>query len=146
MNNTYLSNEDYDFIYSKVPRICVDLLIKNKENQVLLTKRRIEPYIGHWHLPGGRIKFRESINDAIIRIAKSELGISITDVGKIIGVCEFTEEYQKNQPRHSISMVHEIILYNYDELSSQDEYEWFSSLPEPIIPSHKNFLILNNIL
>lgn len=141
--SNYLSDEDYNFIYSKAPRICVDLLIKNKEGKIFLTKRDIEPYLGHWHFPGGRIKFRETIADAVRRIAKGELGYDITDAGKVVGVCEFLEEYQQANPRHSISLVH---LIEVDINISVKNGVWFNKIPDPMIPPQKEFLLLNNIL
>lgn len=143
--NAYLSDEDYDFIYSRVPRICVDLLII-ADNKVLLTQRTIEPYINHWHFPGGRIKFRESIYDAANRIAKNELGLTLHDIGGIVGTCEFPEEYQKGQERHSISIVHKIYVNGHITINAPDKYQWFDKMPEPIIPPQKEFLIKNNLL
>ena len=144
MNTSYLTDEEYDFIYSRVPRICVDLLVKNSKGQVLLTKRTIEPYISHWHFPGGRIKFRESIHDAVKRIAKGELGIELSDTGEVKGYCEFPEEVQKEQPRHSLSIVHEIIFDG--DLNAQDTYQWLDQMPEPVIPPQKDFLIKNKYI
>lgn len=146
MNNTYLSDEDYDFIYSRVPRICVDLLVKNPSGHILLTQRTIEPYVGHWHFPGGRIKFRESIEDAIKRIGKTELGVDLTEEihnGKVsmAGTCEFPDEYQKGQPRHSISIVHEVQLQKDVVLTAHDKYSFVLEIPDPMIPPQQEFLI-----
>lgn len=144
----YLSDHDYDFIYSKVPRICVDLLVRNSEKtKVLLTKRTIEPYVNHWHFPGGRIKFRETIIDSLKRIANAELGISLEEVSlNPLGACEFLEEYQGGSPRHSISIVHELIIPEDTVFSAQDKYEWFLEIPELTIPPQKSFLTKFNIL
>jgi hypothetical protein len=40
-----LSNEDFAYIYTKVPRLNVDLIIRADEGIVLI-KRSIEPYVG----------------------------------------------------------------------------------------------------
>lgn len=138
----YLSDEDYDFIYSRVPRICVDLLIVNSNSEILLTKRTIEPYKDHWHLPGGRIKFRESIFDALNRILKAELGLGLSVV-EMIGACEFPEEIQKGQERHSISLVHFIKTSNYTEINldhTANEMAFFGELPTIIIPAQQKFI------
>lgn len=146
MNQTYLSDEDYDFIYSRVPRVTVDLLVRSRAGHILLTQRTIEPYINHWHFPGGRIKFRESISDAVKRIAKGELGINISDIGRVVGTCEFPDEYQKGKERHSISIVHEIFLPETTIFEAQDKYSWFIEIPDPTIPPQAQFLMQNNIL
>lgn len=115
----YLTDREYSRIYSAVPRICVDLIIKT-DNGVYLTKRNIPPYKGKYHLPGGRVRFRESINIAINRIAKEEVGIKVK-VLHCIGYMEFTRETQNGQKRHSISLAfvvkpaHRIIVDSYHE-------------------------------
>lgn len=145
-NTSYLSDEEYNFIYSRVPRICVDLLVKNRKGEALLTQRTIEPYLNHWHFPGGRIRFKESIEDAVKRIAKGELGIELDNIGIMIGTCQFPDEMQKEQERHSISIVHEIVLPDDITLSAQDKYKWCSEIPYPTIPPQALFLKSNNIL
>lgn len=142
--NGYLTDEEYDFIYSRSPRICVDLLIHNQDGAILLTKRDIEPYKDHWHFPGGRIKFRETVESAIKRIFKAELGHDLTDLGtQHVGFCEFLEEVQKGQDRHSISMVHRIQVPD-DFIPTLDKqakgFQFFNQLPHPIIPPQKDFL------
>lgn len=149
MAQAYLTDEEYDFIYSRSPRICVDLLIKNSKGEVLLTKRDIEPYKDHWHFPGGRIKFRETVEDAIKRILKGELEQEIDVVPMMLGFCEFLEEVQKGQDRHSISLVHLIDLPNDIIVkldASSKDVRFFSEMPSPIIPPQKEFLILKGLL
>lgn len=99
---SWLSESDYNFIYSRAPRVCVDLVIKTKTG-VHLVKRDIQPYKGKYHLPGGRVRFRESIEKAIQRIAKTELNCFVK-IGKMIGFMEFPRELQNKQRRHSISI------------------------------------------
>lgn len=98
----YLSDKDYNFIYSNSPRICVDLVIR-KGRKTFLTKRNIQPYKGTWHLPGGRVRFREKIESAIQRIAKTEIGCFVK-VKKPLGYMEFLRERQNGNKRHSISI------------------------------------------
>ena len=69
-----LPYKEFLSIYRKVPRLCVDLVVKNK-NGVLLTKRDIKPSKGMWHIPGGTILYDESVKDAIKRVAKEETGL-----------------------------------------------------------------------
>lgn len=142
--SNYLTDEEYDFIYSRSPRICVDLLIVNSKKEVLLTKRDIEPYKDHWHFPGGRIKFRERAEDAIKRIIKGELGIELAFDPQLVGFCQFLEEVQKGQDRHSISLVHLIELTDDVEIkldNTAKDVRFFKDLPSPIIPPQHEFLL-----
>ena len=111
MKSGYLSDKDYNFIYSNVPRICVDIIIEGIPGEILLLKRDAQPYKGKWHLPGGRIKFRESVHKAIKRIAKNELGIKVK-IGSFIGFMEFPLETQNGNKRHSISLAFNCLPLN----------------------------------
>lgn len=102
----YLSDKDYNFIYSRATRICVDLVIKGHVIPVLI-KRTAAPYKGKYSLPGGKVNFRESIQQAIQRTAKRELGCKVI-VGKMIGFMEFRMESQNGNKRHSISIAFEV--------------------------------------
>lgn len=50
-----------------------------KDNKILLIKKSGGPYDGKLDLPGGTIEFNESIEDALIREFKEEVGIDILD-------------------------------------------------------------------
>jgi len=62
--NHPLSQKEFDDIYSKVPRLTVEVIVKNRAGGILLTKRAIEPCKGQWHLPGGTVRFGESLLEA----------------------------------------------------------------------------------
>jgi len=135
----YLSDKEYNFIYSKSTRVCIDILLV-KAGEVFLIKRDIEPYKGKWHLPGGRIRFRESISAAINRIAKDEMGIRVY-VPKLLGFMEFPREVQKGNKRHSVSLV---FLVSVNQVPKNGSF--FESLPTNTHPVNRRFLIRNNIL
>jgi len=98
-----LTDKEYDSIYSKVPRICVDIVIGGR-GKFHLVMRDIQPYKGKYHLPGGRVRFRESITNAVQRIALKEIGCHVK-IKKMIGFMEFPREIQGGSNRHSISIV-----------------------------------------
>ena len=138
-----LSDEEFRNIYSKVPRICVDLVIGN-EKGILLTKRAIDPDKGKWHFPGGGIRFDETLSEAAKRIAKNELDIEI-DLGKNIGHMEFLGEEDRQIRRHSISVVFfaKMITDKITLNEEADEYSFFSEVPENTTIQHKEFLKSN---
>lgn len=62
---------------------CVNAIIENDKGEILLVVRRLDPYKGWFDFPGGFIQGGESIEKAIKREAKEEIGIEI-QVGEII--------------------------------------------------------------
>lgn len=146
MANPWLSEKDYNFIYSRAPRLCVDLVIKDKKG-IVLSLRDIEPGKNTWHLPGGRVKFRETISRAAERIAKSELGIKVKLI-KPLGVMEFLDEVQSGKPRHSVSVA---LLVKIKSGTLKGNWqagrvEFFKKLPKPTYPGHAKFLKENKLL
>lgn len=144
--NIWLSNKEYDKIYSRVPRACVDLVIKSPKG-ILFCKRKIQPYKGSWHLPGGRVMFRESINKAIARIALKEVGLQIK-VKKLLGYMEFLKEVQNNSPRHTISFVFlaELVSGQPKNDENSEVVMFFKEMPKAVLPIHGKFLRENSII
>lgn len=54
------------------------VIIEN--DAVLLLKRRKSPEAGYWSIPGGRVEFGETVEAAIVRELKEELGCDATVV------------------------------------------------------------------
>jgi len=57
----------------------------NKKNEILLIKRKVEPSVGSWALPGGFIELNETPEKAGMRELFEETGIR-ADHGRLIGV------------------------------------------------------------
>ena len=79
-----LRQDEFDRIFSTVPRLTVEVLITSEERGVLLALRDVDPCRGMWNLPGGTVRFGERLVDAVRRVAADELGIA--------AVHELTEE------------------------------------------------------
>jgi ADP-ribose pyrophosphatase YjhB (NUDIX family) len=143
----YLSKQDYNFIYSKVPRLCVDLVLRNKNGEILLSKRDIEPCKGSWHLPGGRVQLGENLNDAANRIAQAEIGAKIGIKGQL-GICEFFSEKNKDGLKtHSVSIVLEAdTIGSPKALDQSSEIKFFKKIPEKMVPEQRDFLLSKDIL
>lgn len=124
-------------IYSLVPRLCIELVIKTDQG-ILLTKRNIPPAIGMWHLPGGTWLKGETAHEAANRIAQDELGIKV-ELGELLGYTDFSPEVAVG---HSISLVFQVIPESTDiKLNEQaSEYAFFKQLPTETITETKKFL------
>src|SRR3989344_5065178 len=95
--------EEFKSIYSKVPRLTVDLVIHTKEG-IILTLRTKHGYENQWHLPGGTVYFRESVEDSVKRVAREELGIKVS-IEKFHGYVEYFSEEKERGFGYTISLV-----------------------------------------
>jgi colanic acid biosynthesis protein WcaH len=84
-----MQNKDFLQIIGATPLVSIDLIVRNKEGMVLLGKRINRPAKGYWFVPGGRIRKNERLADALQRIARAELGLSLTlNPSKLLGAYE----------------------------------------------------------
>ena len=72
------------------------------DDQVLLTRRCIEPFCGQWVMPGGKIDFGESLLAALHREVREEVGLEV-HVDGLIDVYEHVSIGPHND--------HYVILY-----------------------------------
>lgn len=147
INNGHpLSQQEFDSIYSKVPRLTVEVIIKNTNNDIYLTKRAIEPCSGQWHLPGGTVRFGEPMTDAVKRIAKRELGIDVESLENK-GYIEYPSHYN-NGLDSPVGIVFEVMSYSGDLIINQESQGggWFNKVPEAMHADQDTFLLTNNYL
>jgi len=137
-----LPNEEYRRIFSRVPRVCVDLIIKDENLGVVLVKRTIPPALGQWHLPGGGVLFGETLEEAVLRIAQNEIGIQV-EVNKLAGVTDF---FSDNVFGHDISLAFLVSPKSLDLRGSEqgENPAFFKTLPFPLVDEHKELLITLN--
>lgn len=146
-NKKRLTDKEYKFIFSQVPRFCLDFIIV-KDGKVLLAKREINPCKGFWCLPGGMVRYQETINQASERILKNELGLKPKSK-KVIGYIEFPNEINKDGvPVHSVSLVFLTVLKDGEIKGSNQAYEieFFKKLPQKTNFEQGQFLIKNHFL
>jgi len=80
----------YKRIYSLVPRLCVDVIIRSTDG-IVLVKRDIPPCKGMWHIPGGTVLLGESLGQAVKRVAKDETNLEI-EINQPLQVKEYSKE------------------------------------------------------
>jgi len=146
-NDQYpLTKKEFDAIYSKVPRLTVEVIVKNKDGAVYLTKRDIEPCKEQWHLPGGTVYFGESLSEAVKRIASKELNIEVREAENK-GYIEYPSHYL-NGLDSPVGMVFEVIkfkgLLRVDNEAS--EGNWFIKLPNNMHADQDEYLVKNKYL
>jgi colanic acid biosynthesis protein WcaH len=69
-----LDDQIFKTVVDSAPLVSIDILLK-KDNKVLLGRRVNKPAQGYFFSTGGRVEKNETINNAMIRIAKNEFKI-----------------------------------------------------------------------
>jgi ADP-ribose pyrophosphatase YjhB (NUDIX family) len=127
------------------PIINVDLFVKNKHNEILLTWRSDEYYGPGWHVPGGVLRYKETLMERAKKVAINELGL---DLCKIYGPKAHHEAFNftRNIRGHFISFIFMVSIDNNPpkkkqagKSPNQGEWKWFKKCPDNFI-NNQNFL------
>ncbi len=141
--------EEYKKIVKQMPITCVDVVIMNHKGQYLLVRRKNQPLLGEYWVPGGRLLKNETLHDAVMRKVQQELGIK-SHIVMPLGVYEdFFDKCPLNVESglHTISIVYLVILEGGDvQLDDQsDDWAWFDELPERL-KKMASFNTLNRLI
>ncbi|MFZ2656840.1 MAG: NUDIX domain-containing protein [Victivallales bacterium] len=72
-----LPDEVFYYISRTTPMLNVDLLIKDEKERTLLSWRD-DQYAGKgWHIPGGIVRFKETLETRIMKVAENEVGAHV---------------------------------------------------------------------
>jgi len=124
----------YKSIVETMPILCVDAIIRNDKQEILLVKRTNEPLKGEWWVPGGRVYKGEKLEDAIKRKIKEELDIDIQIKG---AVGYYEDQFEKNPLNvesglHTLGIVFETKPQSLDiKLDDQSgDWKFFDKIPD----------------
>jgi colanic acid biosynthesis protein WcaH len=73
-----LPRDVFDFISRHTPMINVDLLVRDERGRTLLAWRIERNYTSGWHIPGGIVRYKETLEDRIMKVAETEIGAPVT--------------------------------------------------------------------
>jgi len=125
-----LSLNCFKEVVSNAPLFAIDLVVLNQQNEILVGQRLNSPAKGSWFVPGGRIYKNETLENAFMRISKSELGSVVKlSQAKLLGVYDhFYEDsfFSEDISTHYINATHAIHLKQQLSLpkNQHDCYRW----------------------
>lgn len=138
-----LPQQVFYFISQLTPLVNVDLLIKNEQGQTLLTWRDDGFYGPGWHIPGGILRFKETAENRIKKVAAEELGISVKADIKPLAI---NEKIAKNRDvrGHFIALLYACQLTSELPLETQasaenikaGQWQWHDGCPDNLIEQH----------
>ena len=131
----YLPYENYKKIIKLMPIFCIDFLI-NYQNQYLLIKRNEEPLKNTYWVIGGRLLFKETINDAAKRIQEREIGRYFSKFKEIGFSNYFFPNKQDSKATHTPTLLYKISVDKmFHPLLSKDHnsFIWSEKIPNELI-------------
>lgn len=152
-----LPEELFLYVSSVTPIPNVDLLITNEKKQLLLSWRD-DPYFGRgWHIPGGCIRFGETMYERIQKTALEEIGAEVIVNGGPIAVKDVickgrTGLKNPNERGHQLAILYDCNVQGNYKICNGDKKEnapgylkWFDRIPEDILSVHEVYKeILNH--
>ena len=129
--------KQYKSIIKKIPILCVDVIIKNHNDEYLLLKRNNNPLKSNWWIPGGRVFQSEKIFDAVKRKVFEEIGLELKYF-KQYGIFESvfsSNSFETNTIYHTVSIVFMTKVKNNIKIklcNQSSEWKWAKNLPKKL--------------
>jgi colanic acid biosynthesis protein WcaH len=133
--NNFIPENEYIKIIKSMPIFCIDFLIEY-ENKYLLIKRSEEPVKGVYWVVGGRLRFKETVDQFAVRVQTREIGRCF-DNRKLIAFSNyFFPDCLDSRATHTPSLLYlvksnEMFTPKIDETST--DYIWTENLPDELV-------------
>ncbi len=138
-----LPEEVFLFVSSLTPLVNVDLLIRDPQKGILLAWRN-DPYHGMgWHVPGGIIRMKETLDTRIQKTAELELGTRVSHSEKPLEIVPLIEKHLEVRS-HFFTFVYDCRLPQDYTINNNGRKEhdmgylrWYRSFPKDMIGCHE---------
>ena len=124
-----IPDKEFKTVVEYAPLISLDL-ITIYQGKILLGKRLHKPALGYYFTTGGIIKKNETIQKAMRRLAKIELGLELEKEPKFIGVFEhfYDDSIFENISTHYVNLGYMLELSEAAKNLPKEQhstYKWF---------------------
>lgn len=138
-----LPDEVFYYISRTTPLVNVDLLINDENGRTLLSWRN-DQYAGRgWHLPGGIVRLKETLEERLVKVARAEVGVDVRFEPVPLEFNQFIHHDRTNRS-HFISFLYRCFLGSSFEpanrgLTPADRgyLRWHEDCPEDLLPCHR---------
>ena len=129
-----IGEKEFTASVSHLPLVSIDLLVRNSDGAILLGNRENRPAMGHWFVPGGRIRRMEKLGAAFRRVAFAELGLAVEiEDAEFQGVFEHMYDdsaFSDEIGSHYVSIAMVLVDCDLDLAKlpqiQHKEYRWFN--------------------
>lgn len=137
--------EEVFLLVSRItPLVNVDLLIKDDGGRSLLTWRDDGYHPAGWHVPGGIIRYRETMESRIHAVAALELGAAVSFAPAPVALNQLFHPTRRNRG-HFISLLFECRLTSPPDerlrysggAPEPGQWAWHGGAPENLIIVHE---------
>lgn len=138
-----LPDKVFYYISRTTPLVNVDLLIKDENGRTLLSWRN-DRYSGEgWHVPGGIVRFKETLEARVEKVAEYEIGTAIQFDPKPFAINQMIHQ-ERDIRGHFISLLYKCFLTSTftpknEGLSVGDGgyLLWHERCPEDLLHPHE---------
>lgn len=121
----WIDRELFKQTRASMPLASIDILAVHK-GRLLLMKRVNEPGKGVWFVPGGRIRYGETLKEAVLRELEEETGLNPVGFEAKGSMCHFWSDAHYVTSFFRVDVAGDVVRMD-DE---HDEYMWVSELPD----------------
>lgn len=147
--NKGMPQELFLLVSSLIPIPNVDLLVTNEKNQILLAWRDDPYFEKSWHIPGGCLRYAETMQERIQLTAQKEFGCEVEFDPEPVAVRDVIRGLNESQtyPRergHNVAILYRCVLKGKVEICIEGTapyngcLRWFDKLPN-------NFMKIQNV-
>jgi colanic acid biosynthesis protein WcaH len=141
-----LPEEVFLFVSSLTPMVNVDLLIQNAQRETLLTWREDAYYGAGWHVPGGIVRYRETLANRVKAVARLELEAAVEFDPAPLAINEVIRSNRTTRG-HFISFLYRCTLTTQPAESLRfrsgevkpGEWMWHAGCPSDLLAVHEMY-------